>query len=329
MRGIKNSQRLVFQKGKQKEFIRLIKEKSKLSWKKLAEKIGKGESTLKYSYFNEKITLPYSVYKNLCKIISLNPHSFLKFVKEVKDENWGRIKGGKSGKKRIFGRIKINVNLPQLSEDLAEFAGILIGDGSLSNCNYEITISLNSIYEMPYANYIKSLVKKLFGIYPRVYTQKNTIRVRINSKALFNFLLHIGIPYGKKKKEVPRWIKEKEEYTIGFLRGLIDTDGSIFLSADKCVLNFSSSQLAYETSKLLSKILGKEIRVWGNNLNIFSFKVIRDFMKKIGSSNLKNIIKFVEYLKHKKTVKSQEVKKYIKHYVNYKLPYKWGSRLAT
>lgn len=326
---IKDTQRLVFQKGKQKEFIKIVKEKSELSWKKLAEKIKKGESTLKYSYLNEKTTLPYSVYKNLCTIASLNPKIFLKFVREVKDENWGKRKGGKSGKKRIFGKIKINISLPQFSEDLAEFVGILIGDGSLSKLNYEITISLNSLYEMPYAIYIKSLINKLFRISPRIYIQKGTIRIRINSKALFNFLLQIGVPWGKKKKEIPKWIGKRKEYIIGFVRGLIDTDGSIFLSSDKCVLNFSSKELANETSKLLGMILGRYIRVLGNNLNIFSLNAIKDYMKKVGSSNLKNIIKFREYLKYRKTVKSQEIKKYMKDYMNCKLPYKWGSRLAT
>lgn len=48
---------------------------------------------------------------------------------------------------------------------------------------------------------------------------------------LVGFLQEIGLPQGNKiqaRIDIPVWIKENPEYLIACVRGLVDTDGSVF-----------------------------------------------------------------------------------------------------
>ena len=152
--------------------------------------------------------------------------------------------------------------------------------------------------------------------------------MRINSKELFNFLIKKGVKIGREKKTIPSWIYEREEYKIGLLRGLIDTDGSIFLSSKKCILNFSGSNLSQNILTMFQKVLNRNVYVSGKNVNITSLKGIKRYMKLVGSSNLKNVIKFVEYLKSGKTLKSEDVPKFFNKYKKLKLPYKFRGEVS-
>ena len=60
---------------------------------------------------------------------------------------------------------------PKKSEDLAEFIGIMLGDGGLTH--FQCTIYLNSQKERSYAKYIKNLIKKLFGYTVKIHKKEN------------------------------------------------------------------------------------------------------------------------------------------------------------
>lgn len=88
-------QRIEFQKGEQKKFIKEILEKTNCP--SLRELINRGfdipYSTLK-NYYNESRLLPENLFKELCKLANTNPMK-IKYL----EKNWGQSKGGKISKR--------------------------------------------------------------------------------------------------------------------------------------------------------------------------------------------------------------------------------------
>jgi len=129
-----------------------------------------------------------------------------------------------------------NVKLPNLSNDLAEFFGILFGDGSILDTKriHRTGISLNLTEDFIYKNYVVQLMLKLFRIKPKVRERESEGKfdIEVNSKAISKFLLYRGFPKGKKNNKliIPNWILENKKFLQKFLKGLIDTDGSLFFA---------------------------------------------------------------------------------------------------
>ena len=118
-----------------------------------------------------------------------------------------------------------------MNKKLAEFIGIILGDGTLTK--YFLRISLNSLDEKPYANYISTLCENLFGIKPSITKEKNRnlLKIELRSVRVCKFLNEIlNIPYGDKINnncKIPQVIMNNDLLAQNCLRGLIDTDGSI------------------------------------------------------------------------------------------------------
>jgi hypothetical protein len=123
--------------------------------------------------------------------------------------------------------------IPQDSIELAEFFGIMIGDGGINN-DWQINISLNSISDRNYADYVSMLGIKLFGIKPaiRIRKESQVIIVSFASINLIEALMQKGILKGNKLKQnlnIPDWIMQSSDYKIACVRGLVDTDGGLYL----------------------------------------------------------------------------------------------------
>lgn len=139
---------------------------------------------------------------------------------------------------------KIGVNASkELEEDenLAEFVCIILGDGHVhkrgekSYHNYGLSISLNRVDEREYVKYVYSLVKHVTGLEPKLYQRKGSkgIDIKLSNKKLVYDLISKGILTGDKVKNqvyVPNWIKNNEKNLAGGLRGLFDTDGSVWIN---------------------------------------------------------------------------------------------------
>lgn len=55
-----------------------------------------------------------------------------------------------------FGRNgEKNIHHPELSPQLAELAGVIFGDGGISQ--YQLTITLNRLSDLEYSKYVESL----------------------------------------------------------------------------------------------------------------------------------------------------------------------------
>lgn len=117
---------------------------------------------------------------------------------------------------------------------LAEFVGILLGDGSITRTyQNRIQITLNK-NEILYANYIKKLVKEIFDVDAKIKFRKteNALDIHIFKIKIINFLLdEVGL------KESPKWNRQivpkifmNNYLEKSILRGYFDTDGSVVIT---------------------------------------------------------------------------------------------------
>lgn len=123
------------------------------------------------------------------------------------------------------------VFVPKDSEDLAEFFGIMMGDGGMSS--YQTTISLHHVYDLAYSKFVVRLIEKLFKLKPSVHhrPEDSINEIVVSRKALVDYLHSRGLPIGNKVRQqfdIPKWIKENPKYLAACVRGLVDTDGSVF-----------------------------------------------------------------------------------------------------
>ena len=133
-------------------------------------------------------------------------------------------------------------------EKLAEMIGIILGDGNLSKNGNTITITLNIVKEPKYVKYVRDLSKEIFKKKPKIQnlTNNEAIHLRINSREIIRVLTSFGLKKGNKVKNqvgVPKWIKSNRNFIKACLRGLIDTDGSIFpiLRENAVKMNFKNN----------------------------------------------------------------------------------------
>ncbi len=127
------------------------------------------------------------------------------------------------------------------NEKLAELVGIILGDGHLhkkGELSYKdslISISLNRIDDKEYVLYVEQLLITIFNKKPRSHNRKGTkgIDLKLSGEDIIDNLISMGLQTGDKVKNqvgVPRWIYSKPEYRRSCLKGLLDTDGSIFIN---------------------------------------------------------------------------------------------------
>lgn len=189
----------------------------------------------------------------------------------------------------------------QYCEKLAEYVGAILGDGGLSSTQLQIT--LNSIKDKDYALFLRKTGRKLFGEEPKMIKKKNqnALCLYYNGVSLSNYLVNIGLKIGNKIKlqvDVPSWIKSERRYRIACLRGLMDTDGGVFIHRYEvnnrqysykkiCFTNYSVPLLSFVketleelgfTPKIITRVENK--KVW-----LYNEQEVKSYMTIVGSHN--------------------------------------------
>lgn len=247
--------------------------------------------------------------------------------------------------KLVFGEeIELKEN-----EELAEMVGIILGDGGLYITpfkQYELEIALNGVDEYPYVQYVEVLMEKMFTIKPRRKWAKDAegatgdekgIELIITNKSVVENLILKGLKTGNKVKnqvsvpswirKSPRWIKENREkwekkfklFVIVCLRGLTDTDGSIFINHQ------DGRAYIYISFKSASKPLANDYKEMCKSLGFKTSSISEDKYEKeggeIGTSyivtisskeNVKNFIEIIKPIKWK--LKKMDIAKRLKEY---------------
>lgn len=195
----------------------------------------------------------------------------------------------------------LEIKKPRKSEDFAEFIGIMMGDGSVST--YHIGITLNATDDDDYVRFVSKLIFRLFGLHPKIYARKNknAVVITVARKLLVAYLHSLGLPIGNKiiqNLNVPVWIMRNQSYARACVRGLMDTDGSVFNHTYKSKgttytykkLSFTSASPALLTSVHQILLQNKiQSNACGTNLRIGSAASVARYFTHIGSHNPKHL----------------------------------------
>jgi len=326
-----NYKRAVLPKGEQNKLINKIL--LKISIKEAAKLCNLSERTVR-DWRREKFSIDFQSLRKLCRKTNIPIPSNIK----LKDRYWyvkhGASKGGKIvwekygkignpeyRKKKWYewwekeGKYKYSfigktkpIKKPPYSKNLAEFVGIILGDGGITQ--YQITFTLHSEDDKEYGNFIIDLTKKLFDAPISIHYDKRCKATSyvISRRELVNFCTQkIGLKIGNKVKQqvdVPNWIKQNKQYSIACTRGLIDTDGSIFnhnykvngklYSYKKLSFTNLSKPLVlfvYKTMKNieLSPRISRNKDVWLDSIND-----MKKYFKIIDSHNQKHLNRYLK-----------------------------------
>lgn len=208
---------------------------------------------------------------------------------------------------------KRGITFPDRNEQLAEFFGVLTGDGFMNEYKtrqaYLVEISGNKLKDWDYLrNFVTKLSQTLFNLTPKFIIRKNvnTILIAIRSKGIYYFLRDCGFPSGEKGEIIaPNWIKENPILYRSFIRGLFDTDGCLCLKNKEgkkypvIGIASKSKSLLVPTQEFLRN-LGISSYLDNNRLtNVYKLQIsgkrnINLFFDIIGSNNMRNQLKYRE-----------------------------------
>lgn len=319
--------RLKFLSGQQKKFLNEVSDKSKLSIKALS-RIAKIHPRSFRDWKNEKLTMTLMAAQKLGKLFYVD----LPEDKKIMIQRWQKAKeiasriGGLAHFKKFGspatlegrrkGGIKAITNLRRngftpyvkkyrlpigFNGKLAEYVGIMLGDGCITpgQCN----ITLNSVADREYVYFVSQLEANLFGEEPKLYKRKDSkaLVLYYNSRFMIRYLLGIGLKIGNKVRQqvdVPDWIKNNFYHRIACIRGLMDTDGGVFLHRYEvngkeyfyrkiCFSNKSIPLLVFVretleelgfTPKMINNVVNKQVWLYNNT-------EVMDYLKKVGTSN--------------------------------------------
>ena len=279
--------RVKFLKNNQHKFIVSVKENLNIDWPVLSRALRISNRTL-FDWRREKYLITEAAFKKCLGLTKdeikvpdykLLP-DFWSIPKAAKKGGFitakkyggpgtpeGRRKGGlvSQEKRKLYPELYTHCNLrriisePKDSVDFAEFIGIMLGDGSIGSSCTQVVITLHKKDAQNYILLVCNIIKKLFSIDPAVYcyqkgSHKNVADITIHSTSLVGFLKSKGLKSGHKVKQqvdVPHWIKINKNFSKYCLRGLIDTDGCVYLHKHKsngcdCLnigLNFSNKSI--------------------------------------------------------------------------------------
>ena len=329
------SKRVKFPRNEQRNFLFLAKRKLVISWREFAVMLKISERNLS-DWKREKITLPLNIVKLIRKRTGIRLSKNVKLLSPFWYTKKGARKGGLivAKKYKIIGgnperRIKkwrewwekegkfrkhpilnksLPVKKPGCCAKLAEFIGIMLGDGGISQ--RQVSITLNRETDKEYIKFVRKMLKNLFGVSPSIYPDPNSKAdaLVISRTELVNYLTQkLGLKIGNKVKQkidIPKWVKQKKEYQIACLRGLVDTDGSVYKHKytikEKvyCYQKLSfcslSPSLLFTVFEIL-KNLGLKPRICKDKeIKIENTQNVRKYFETVGSNNKKHLKKLIK-----------------------------------
>ncbi len=334
--------RIVFYKGQQREFLDKIRREKELDWSGMADICDITQRTLS-DWRKEKFYMKYETAQMLAEETSIP----LPPPKKILPDYWstkkaspvgakiryeiygnpgtaeGRKKGGINSQrkfqensdyaKELGFKIRKSIKIPRTSSDLAEFIGIILGDGGITS--NQLVVTFNRETDRQHSIYIQRLIKELFGISSSIvhpgYYEDKADNIVVSSRNLIEFLLKKNLSIGNKVRnqaDIPAWIKDERDYKIACVRGLMDTDGSFYSYKHKvngktyddfaiCFTNHSIPLLNSVYSILEELKLKPSRAKW--RIYLYRKKDIAAYVDNVGSSNPKHMRKYQIYIQNK------------------------------
>ena len=174
---------------------------------------------------------------------------------------------------------------PGYSELEGEIVGIFAGDGSQyyhkKNGHYEVNVHFGN-HNKKYALYVQELFEKYFKKKFRLNTSGPTMRLCIDSKKIYNYFSYY-LQYIPQLKHCTVNLKTSDvpmEFKKGFIKGFVDTDGSILYDKhDKTVrisLHSTSESLMRQLGAIFVELeIGHTIRCQSDKRGYKSVFIIR------------------------------------------------------
>jgi hypothetical protein len=327
--------RAVFDRKKQIYFFEQLKLVSGLNTDLLGKKVGISGRSFR-DWINGTTLPTVDGVESLSKLYHVKVPPIL----EIREENWsgrvygrrgglsyvkkygspgtikGRIKGGKISqqnrridpeKYRKLGCKVANVfKITKKSPLLAEFIGIVLGDGGLTRSQCQIT--LNRKDDALYTKELIQIIQKLFAYKATLVSRKeNAVIVVITGVNLIIYLEELGLVIGNKVKhqvDIPDWIKGNKSYLRSCIRGLFDTDGGTYTHIhkvnDKTYSNFeicfsnASLPLRESFSKALSAVNIKSSHI-KHCVYVYNKADIQKFFEYFKPRNKKHLNRYLDF----------------------------------
>lgn len=204
------------------------------------------------------------------------------------------------------------ITSPNYSENLAEFIGIVLGDGGISR--FQVIISLHREDDKLYVDYVGKLIEELFQVTPSFSFREAVCSIVISRVKLVTYLKTMGLPVGSKVKHqasVPSWIVANDHYSRACIRGLVDTDGCFYIDRHRYKekmylnpgLNFTNRSLPLLQ---FCKTKLEEFGFTPRQTSRFSIALRKEveimrYLQEIGTSNPKVKNKYLRYRQEKYT----------------------------
>jgi intein/homing endonuclease len=319
--------RIALSPGAQRKFLDAVKASTGSSWDEIAKGCGICERSLR-DWRHEK----YKMSLEAAEKLALSAKIPIPDVAEILPEFWscskagqisgeanmkkygnpgtpeGRRKGGQRAQDLrrkyperypLVGKRK-TIRISGQSPLLAEFVGIMIGDGNVSN--HQIRISMNHESDRHYADFIAKTIEQLFDVtVSRNKVRKNTCTLVATGMNLVEYLIDLGLPRGDKIKQqvkIPPWILERPEFKMACLRGLMDTDGSVYYHRHKsgginyCHIGICFTSYCQPLLESVSQILdelGFAVKNGEKHISLYRKREVRRYFELVSSHNPKHL----------------------------------------
>ena len=328
-----NSKRVIFPKGQQRQFILQTKKELNITWEILAGIANTSVRNL-MGWKNEKNSMSLLAVKNICGRRKCNIPKNI----EVRNAYWYVIKGAKAGGEATYVKYRIiggdqevrkkkwrewweqegkfkqhsitqpaSFRKPEFSEDLAEFVGIVLGDGATSE--RQIAITLHRVTDKEYLRFVRKLIRSLFrvpvGVYRMLHALADTVIIS-RTGLVRHCTENLGLKKGHKIRQqvdIPLWVKKNLHYSTACLRGLMDTDGCVIIhrynsngkiyTYKKMAFTSMSSPLLRSVGDILSQ-LDIKYRVTNNgyDVRIEATEQVKRYFEKVGTHNPKHLKRY-------------------------------------
>jgi hypothetical protein len=217
--------------------------------------------------------------------------SILKISRTMKRK---KIDNFKKWREEMMQAGKIPRNYPPLpqSGELAEYIGVVLGDGNISKFPRTERIIISGNANNPgFIERYENLTRKLFLKKPTIekISRRNAIRISLYQKCISR---RLSIPTGSRAEfnfKIPSWINKSRPYLIRLLRGLFEAEGSLSIHKPTCTYNLQFSN----KNQSLLKAVADSMKVMGYHPEMR--KTATRLRRKMEVAKFQKLIKFREY----------------------------------
>lgn len=195
-------------------------------------------------------------------------------------------------KMRKIGKIPNSYPALLESEHLAEYIGVVLGDGNIGKFpRTERIIIVGNANNEGFIKHYAKITESLFHKKPTIshLTSSNAIRISLYQKKISE---RLKIPTGSRKDltiKLAKWIWSDKKYVVSLLKGLFEAEGSLSIHIPTCIYNF---QFKNQNSSLL-KIVLKSLKLIGYRSEVRANSI--RLRKKLEVESFRKLIQFRVY----------------------------------